>query len=376
MKLYEYEAKALIAAVGVGTPIGSLWSAPDPGRRFPVAVKAQVLEGGRGKRGGVRFAATSEELQEAVRDLNHGTADLRAADALLVEEKLTVERELYLAFTVDRSVPGGVSLVAAPRGGVDVEEVAKVTRLVIPLFLWHQQVPRFAIHDVARLWKLPIDTRFETLLNALWQLFREQDCLLLEINPLALVDGGAMVALDARIEVDDAARFRHPEWQVRQEGTPFEIECRRYGAVAAQMAGEVAIITSGAGLGMATLDLVGSVGARAACLVDLGGSVFQPSGRVRRIVQQVCDLRPDVILVNGYLQLASWEALATEIAEGMRGRLASTRVVVRCAGNEQEPARRILEGQGATVTADLREAFEMIPAVGVGRPTPTVQGVP
>lgn len=367
MRLYEYEAKSLLAAAGISIPSGGRWPLENSELHFPVVVKAQLLEGGRGKRGGVHFVSSLDEVPSSVLALSRGSAELRAADTILVEEKVQVQRELYLAFSVDRGVVGGVSLLAAREGGVDVEEHARHDGLRVPVALWNRRLPQFVVREVARYWDLPADDPLGDLLNNLWHVFQVHDCLLLEINPLGRDSQGNLVALDARVEVDDAARYRHPEWPSRPEGTRFEVACRELGAVAVEMSGDVAIITSGAGLGMATLDLITALGCTTSCLVDLGGAVFAPDAIVRRIVDRVCDLQPSVILINCFLQLASWQALATEIAEGLKGRLPGTRVIARCSGHEQDVARNILESLGVVVTTSLLDACRETMGLSAGK---------
>jgi succinyl-CoA synthetase beta subunit len=355
VRLYEHEAKALIAAGGVAVPAGAMWpDAAATNLAFPVAVKAQLPEGGRGKRGGVRFTSSAGELERAVHELQGGSAELPAAEAVLVEERLDVERELYVAVLVDRRSPSGVSLLAAAEGGVDVEQRAGGELLRVPLSPGSERLPSFAVRDVAALWRLPVEP-VEEVLAALWVAFRTHDCLLLEVNPLACLPGGRLVALDARAEVDDDARFRHGDWPSRAEGTPFEAGCRRLGVVASELAGDIAVMTSGAGLGMATLDLVTRAGGRAACVIDLGGVVFRPGGIVRHVVELVGARRPRALLVNCFLQLAELEPLAHELAAGMRA-APPMQVVVRAAGRGAVAGRSILEEAGAEVMVELAAA--------------------
>jgi len=373
LRLYEYEAKTLLTSAGIEVPAGSLWRPTNGHYDFPAVVKAQVLEGGRGKRGGVKFVTSQHDLMEAVSVLEQGSEQLPPAQTVLVEEQILVERELYLAFAVDRGSRSGVSILAAQSGGVEVENNSGAGRTLIPLDLWCSDLPTFVIREIARVLGECADENLATFLNSAWTLFRAHDCSLLEINPLGRTLEGHLIALDARVELDDAARFRHEEWPTRYLGTPFEIGCQGLGAVAVEMTGDIAIVTSGAGLGMATLDLVTTVGGEAACLVDLGGSVFRPDRVIRRIVDHVCDLTPGTILINAFLQLASWDALALEIVEGLKGRIADTPVVVRCVGGEAGSARRLLESVGIHVTADFEEACRA--AVGrVKTPVPARSG--
>jgi succinyl-CoA synthetase beta subunit len=362
VKLYEHEGKALLAAGGVAVPAGGLWPGQLGRVGFPAVVKAQLLEGGRGKRGGVRFAATSDELVAAAQALLDGSADLPPAAAVWVEERLDIERELYLAFAVDRSSASGVGLVAVRTGGVDVEDHAErdALRLAVPALA--DTLPAYIGRVVAEHLGLQ-HARMAPLLDELWRLFCMHDCLLLEVNPLAVTRDGRLVALDARIETDEAARFRHREWPERFEGTRFEIACRKLGVVAGELDGDVAVVTSGAGLGMATLDLVTRAGGRPACLVDLGGAVFRPEGIVQQIVRLIVELKPRVILVNSFLQVASFESVAVELAAGL-GQPDRPRLVVRAAGRHMGGSQALLEAVGGRLYVDVDEACR--DAAGVG----------
>jgi succinyl-CoA synthetase beta subunit len=355
VKLYEHEAKAMLAAAGVPVPCGALWpleTAPAP---FPLVVKTQLLGGGRGKRGGVRFAATQDELDAAVAALVAGSDRLPPADAVLVEERVAVEHELYLAFATDRDTSTGASLLAIRAGGVDVESHG-ADALRLPLHPLIERLPGWVARAAADTWGMSVTPELRGLLDALWGLFRREDCVLLEVNPLGVDAAGRLVAIDARVELDGAALFRHPAHTPRHGGTALEAGCDAVGVVATELGGDIAILTSGAGLGMATLDLVTDAGATAACVVDLGGAVFRPAGIVSEVVRMVADLRPRAILVNCLLQLASFEDLADELANGLRGAAPDAALVVRCAPEHREIAAEALDAFSPAVHEDLAEA--------------------
>lgn len=370
MKLYEHEAKAILTMGGIAVPRGHLWPKVN-GLAYPVAVKAQLLEGGRGKRGGVVFADTTEEVEQLAEALFAGSRELPSASVVLVEEQLAHERELYVAFTVDRGGRSGISLLTLGAGGVNVEDgTSDVRRVPVPTLT--QRLPGYVIREAAASLEIEADLALETLLNACFQLFVYHDCLLLEINPLAVLADGRLVALDARIEVDDAALFRHVEWPHRVEGTVFETACRELGAVASEIdpRGHVAVVTSGAGLGMATLDLVHHAGGRARCVIDLGGLVFHPEDVVGRVIEMVAGLEPRVILVNCFLQLASLDRLAAELLVGLAASEFTAPVVIRADGPDGERVRAGLEDENVTVFTDIdaacRAAVEASAAVTLG----------
>jgi succinyl-CoA synthetase beta subunit len=356
VRLYEYEGKRLLAQYGVRVPDGCLWPVDGAAVDYPAVAKAQLLEGGRGKRGGVIEVAGPDDAQAAVTAMLRGLPSLAPAGAVLVEKRLEIERELYVALLVDRASRAPL-LLAIARGGVDVEEVdaSAISRLGLD--------PRAggigdAAATVRETLDLPpeFDAKVEMLLSSLWSLFREQDCLLLEINPLVVTGDAELVAADVRVEVDDAARWRHTNWPAAREGSAFELRCAELGAAATELDGEIAIMTSGAGLGLATLDSVVAHGGRARCVVDLGGSVFGDAETLARIVGSAWRLRPRVLLFNFFLQIARCDVLAEGIFAAVRAQLIDCPVSVRLRGRNAAEAERILKPLDFYVTEDFRDA--------------------
>jgi succinyl-CoA synthetase beta subunit len=355
MRLYEYEAKERLCAYGIEIPTGFLW--PGPGAvRYPVVAKAQILEGGRGKRGGVVTAADDREVRIAAESLLRGSHSLAAAAAVLVEEKLEVEREMYVGLLLDRDARSPTLLVC-PEGGQEVEAIERrrFWRLdVDPVGGLSGRVVRKVVAA------LQLDV-YQTealgdLLSSLWRFFRADDCLLVEVNPLVLTISGKLLAADAHVILDDSARWRHSGWPAPREGSDFERRCAELGAAATELDGDIAIITSGAGLGMATVDLVTALGGRARCFVDLGGAVFRESGAIAEIVSLTCSLRPRVLLVNCFLQLARCDVVAAGIAEGVQSWENEPYNVVRMRGRHFDEARSILASSNCLLTQDLHLA--------------------
>jgi succinyl-CoA synthetase beta subunit len=357
LRLYEYEGKALLAQHGVAVPRGAVW--PElPDTAGPLVVKAQILGGGRGKQGGIRFVSGTKTCSAEVKALMGSRLGEQTVEKVYVEERLAIERELYVAITVDRE-RWSTLLLASARGGVDIDDVPddEMTRLSIDPSLGLRP---FALRHVTGRLGLTGDvaTRVAATIRGAYDAFSIAEAELVEINPLVVTADGRVVAADAKVVLDDAATFRHPERPTEpREGTAFERECASRGTVGVEMDGDVATIVSGAGLMMATIDLLGAAGVRLRAAVDLGGTAFG-SPALPDVVRAVIDLSPKVILINAFFNLAFCDVLARGIAEGFRGRSYQGRVVVRLRGRNLLEAKAILRPLGFTLFDDLPGAIE------------------
>lgn len=359
MILYEHEAKSLLARHGVAVPAGGLYpqlpGLPSPAA--PLVAKIQIQEGKRGKRGGIRVVWSPVELDKAVAELRAGSDLLPPATSILVEQMVSGRREIYLALMVDRDA-GYPVLLVSPSGGVDVEaDPASVTRF--PLSILAEQVPDEVTQAAgATLGGAPV-AGLDRLLAGLWSCFRAEECLLLEVNPCVETEDGALVALDAKITIDDNARHHR---QVRHAGpdsrTRFEAECSAVGVSATELSGDIAIIVSGAGLAMATLDAVAAMGGRARCVVDLGYSTLHSGADLRRVLELVYELDGRVVLVNGFLQMASCAELATAIVSVAQAHPAGPGLVARLAGNDSVAAQTAVLEAGGRVARGVVDACQ------------------
>lgn len=357
MNLTEHQGKTLFARHGVPVPRGGLWGDPalaDLG--FPLIAKTQILSGGRGKRGGVRIVSSPEELAHAAATFMAGTALLPPALGVIAEEVLEIRREHFLSVVVDRERRAPL-LIAHPDGGVEVESqmAAGFLRIEIrpSVGITPEDVRAVTEHlgfsgDLA--------VQLASVIGALWRVFQREDCLLAEINPLVVTASGRLLAADARVVVDDAAAPRHPDWPRNVEGTDFEKAVSATGAVGTELDGDVAIVTSGAGLGMCTMDLVAATGSRPSCLIDLGGVVFRGAAALGEALACTAALRPRVVFVNVFLQAARCDDLALGLlAAG--DRLRDQRIVMRLRGLRAAEARALLADRDVFVTEDLGEAL-------------------
>jgi len=363
VNLTEEQGKTLFARYGVPVPRGALWGDLRlPEMEFPLIAKTQILSGRRGKRGGVRIVASIGDLDEAVARFMEGTDLLPAALGVLVEEKLDIEREHYIAVVVDRERRVPV-LIAHRDGGVEIEAQAASGFLRIEMRPSVGITPTDVQAVIAHLGLVgERATQLAAVVAALWQVFEQEDCLLAEINPLVVTASGRVVAADARVVVDDSAARRHLDWPKNETGTEFEKAVSAAGAVGTELDGDVAIVTSGAGLGMSTLDLVAATGIRASCLVDLAGVVFQGAAALGQVFACTAGLRPRVLFVNAFLQAAPCDDLALGFLAA-RDQLRHQRIVMRLRGRRAEQARALLADHDVFVTEDLHAALAEVTAV-------------
>ena len=266
MKLLEYEAKQILAAGGVPVPRSFIATAKP--EFLPAVVKSQVPTGGRGKAGGVVVARTDDEYDEALQKIPTISIKGFTPKTLLAEELVAINRELYLSLLIDKKT-ATITLMAHANGGVEVEENEADSYL-------RRTIDEHADFDaigqeLADYYNLPEQTfALQELVEKLRKLFTKQDALLLEINPLIVTRDGELVAGDCKMECDDAAAFRHPDWQHEAEKTEVNF-------VTLNPKGTVATIANGAGLAMATVDAVADAGLSPANFLDIGGGASEAS---------------------------------------------------------------------------------------------------
>ena len=375
MKVHEYQAKSLLAAGGVPVPEGGVALTPPEARRTAAGlggrsvVKAQVHAGGRGKAGGIRLVsspAEAEEVAEAMLGTRLVTSQTGPegvpVNAVLVEEALQVERELYLGMVID-GASGRVVVMASESGGMDIEEVAEETperllRVAVDptLGLLPYQARRLAYGlNVQRQLVRPITT----LVGDLYRVFEDNDCSLAEINPLVITGDGRALAADAKLSFDDDALFKHPEVRrLRDEAQeePLEAEAREHGISFVKLDGDVGCIINGAGLAMATMDVIGAAGASPANFLDVGGSADEDKvAHALRII--LSDPSVSRVLVNIFGGILRCDVVARGIlmtAEAMPDRVRP--MVVRMRGTNAREAREVLAGSSLDVT--LVDDFE------------------
>lgn len=378
MKLLEYQAKEIFRRYDIPTPRSEVAESPKGAREIaerlgPVAIKAQLPVGGRGKAGGIKFAESPEEAEKIAGGLLGSRIKDIEIKKVLVEEKLDIKDELYLGVTVDRKNRCYVVL-ASSEGGVDIEEVAEET----PEKIVKQMIdPLLGIRDyhcrsVAK--RLGYSGReMNDLAGFIRKLYRvafEMDAELTEINPLALTEEG-FIAADARLNIDNNALFRHPNIaEIQREGELSEFsareqEARTLGLTYVELDGDIGVIGNGAGLTMATLDSVTLLGGKPANFLDLGGGA-SPERIETAVTFVIKDPRVKTVFVNILGGITKCDDTALGIIETRR-RLGSEKpIVVRMMGTNEEEGKRLLKEAEIETLDTMEEAAERAVALAGG----------
>lgn len=357
MKFYEYRAKEVFRAYGIAVPEGRVVQRVDEVQAppLPAAVKAQVLTGGRMKAGGVTFAETEEEARRAVGEILAMEIRGEAVRRVLLEERLDIDRELYLSLTLDRSARAPL-LIASPDGGVDIEEVPeeRILRAPVPPLLGLQP---YVLRRLTKALELPraLHASVRETAEALYRLFKEEDAELAEINPLVVTRDGRLVAGDAKLVLEDNALYRHPAYQeMEQDLTPLEREARERGIAFVQLGGDIGVIANGAGLTMATMDALHLEGGAPGVFLDLGGT--DDAEIVKDAFLLMLKAEPRVILLNIFGGITKCDTVAMGVREAAEVSERSIPIVARIRGVNEEAARELLREAGMTAVLDMDEA--------------------
>jgi succinyl-CoA synthetase beta subunit len=388
MNVHEFQAKALLKRYGVAVPNGREVTSPEDAEAAAkelggtCVVKAQIHAGGRGKAGGVKVCKTPAEAKDFARSLlgrrlvTHQTGpEGREVKRLLAEEARDIDRELYVGMVVDRGT-GQVAMMASAEGGVEIEEVAarspeKILRETIDPAAGFQA---FQARNLAFGIGVPKASigKAVAFMTALYRAFMEWDASMAEINPLVLTKQGDLLALDAKMGFDDNALFRHPDvadMRDLAEEAPAEVEASKYGLNFIKLDGNIGCMVNGAGLAMATMDIIQLYGGRPANFLDVGGSASQEAvGNAFRIL--VSDPNVRAVLINIFGGIARTD----RIARGVVGAISDlgevpVPVVVRLEGTNVEEGRRILrEAPFEFIVAEhMADAAEKVVAAAGGR---------
>jgi len=364
MKLHEYQAKELFAAYGIPVQRGAVIEAAEQvgglTLTYPVVLKAQVLVGGRGKAGGVKLAAKAAEAVQHAGSILGMSIKGERVDRLLVAEAADIQREYYLAFIVDRAARA-LTAIASAAGGIDIEEVARTTperiaREAIDPYLGFQP---FHARGLGRTLGLSGGAlaEFVAIATALYRLCIGEDAELAEINPLAVTPAG-LLAVDAKLILDDNAAFRHPSRPANEELTALEREARESGLSYVELDGDIAIIGNGAGLVMSTLDIVGHYGGAPANFLDVGGGASEAN------MQQAIGIvlrKPGIRTL--FVNIFGGITRCDDIARGIVSTPAPVPMVVRLTGTNEEEGRTILEAAGVHAFLDPEEAAQRVVAI-------------
>jgi succinyl-CoA synthetase beta subunit len=381
LNIHEYQAKEILARYGVKIPKGrvalNLREAEAVAREIgpgPFVIKAQVHAGGRGKAGGVRIASDLSEVGGIARGM-FGTKLItpqtgpqgKPVSRVLVEGGVAIARELYLGVTIDRAL-GKVVVIGSPDGGMEIEEVSarspeKIHKVIVEPGCGFNSFQGRKIAMALGLEGANIG-KGAAIVCALERAFRENDCSLAEINPLVLTTGGDLVALDAKMNIDDNALYRHPDLMalrdVEQED-PRDVEASKLNLNFVNLPGNIGCIVNGAGLGMATLDILRYYGGQPANFLDAG------AGGTKELIQNaftVLNSDPKIkgILINMFGGITRCDSYAQGIVDAIREKPLTVPLVVRMEGTNKELGQKILAESGLDIIfgSDMKEATQKI----------------
>ena len=373
MKLFEFEAKTILRQYGIDTPMGAVASDPREAEEVvkklgkPAVLKSQVLVSGRGKSGGILFAQNPDEARQVAANLIGSRIKGISVGSILVEEKVAIATEFYASVTVDRQARKYVVL-ASTIGGIDIEQVAsaspeKISRYrVDSLYGFSEHEARNMLTPFSELSKDDA-ARFSAVLHTLYNVALDHDAELVEINPLARITSGGFMACDARIILDDNALFRHPEFEERRasetESTPLETEARKQKLAYVDLDGDIGIVGNGAGLVMATLDLVQYFGGKPANFLDIGGGAS--AEHIKKAITLVMS-KPEVraVLLNIMAGVTRCDVVARGVIEALNESPIKKPMAVRMIGTNEEEGTRILNQAGIHTGTNMEEAIRKV----------------
>ena len=384
MKVHEYQAKQILSEAGIPVPRGGMAGAPDEAASIAsdlggnVVVKAQVHAGGRGKAGGIKVVSNPHEARSAAQDLiganlvthqtGPGGVPIRA---VLVEEALEVDRELYISIVVD-SAGQGVVAIASEAGGMAIEEVAertpeKIVRVPIDPGLGLRPYQARKIASSMNVSSSQLRS-VSSIMSNLYDMFVDRDCSLVEINPLVVTKDGRLLAADAKIDFDDDALFRHPDLRDLhdpEQEDELEAKAGEFGVSYVKLDGDVGCMVNGAGLAMATMDVTFGVGAVPANFLDVGGSADEEKvSQALKII--LSDESVDKVLVNIFGGILRCDVVARGVL--MAAKEADREMppmVVRMLGTNADEGRRLLDESALEVIIvdDLNQAADALKAL-------------
>ncbi len=377
MKLHEYQSKRVFAQYGVPIPPGKVATTPEEveaiAREFggPVAVKAQVLVGGRGKAGGIKLARTPGEAREVAKTILQMTIKGLPVRKVLVDPAVDIAHEIYLGITNDRAAKRPV-LMASSEGGVDIEEVArrspeKIAKVHIHPLLGLQA---YQVRDVALRIDLPREQwrAFTKVAFGLWKAYQASDATLAEINPLVITAQGDLLALDGKMIVDDNALYRHPDLAEMRDldaEDPTEVEARRYGLSFIKLDGDIGCMVNGAGLAMATMDIIKLYGGEPANFLDIGGgATAEKVAAAFRLI--LADPKVKAVLINIFGGITRGDEVARGILQAMEEVKPEVPMVVRLVGTNAEEGLALLQDADMMTAQTLAEAAQKAVQVAKG----------
>lgn len=368
MKLYEYMGKELFAQYGIPLPDARVASTPEEAQKAaeqigPVVIKSQVLAGKRGKAGGIGFADTPEEARKEADRLLQMEIGGYPVERVLVESKVQIDQEYYLSITIDGALRSPVVL-ASLEGGMDIEEVPEDLIVKYPLDVTVGMKPFIAREICRRLGlKGTLAKEFGSLLDKLYRLFCGRDAELVEINPL-VVSGEKLLAADAKVTIDDDALFRQKDLPYVEERTDLEKKAHDLGLAYVELEGDIAVMANGAGMAMATLDMIHYYGGRPANFLDAGGGAGVE--QTARALELLLATEPRVIMINIFGGITRCDDVANAFATVKKEKGITIPVVFRLVGTNEEEGRKILEQTGVDAYPTMQETAQKAVGLAAG----------
>ncbi len=361
MKLHEHQAKEIFARYGLPVPEGKVAFTLKEARQvaeelgsFPLVVKAQVHCGGRGKAGGVKIVKDMDELLQAVEGMlgkvlkTFQCPDGKPVSRVWIERATDIDREFYLSITLDRARSKPV-IMASAAGGMEIEEIAKENPEAILIEEIDPELGLMPYQARKLAFKLGLPVKeFSKMTLTLYRIYSELDASLVEINPLVLDRGGNLIALDAKLDVDDNALFRHRDIEEMEDKTqisPLEVEAKKYGLNYIKLSGNIGCMVNGAGLAMATMDIVKLAGGEPANFLDVGGGAnVEQIANAFRILMADEDVK--AVFINIFGGILRCDRLAQGLVEAGKMVELNVPIVVRMEGTNVEEGKRILSESG------------------------------
>ena len=372
MKLFEFEAKNILTGYGIPIPKGNIASNSDEAEATareigkPAVLKAQIPVSGRGKAGGIMFASDATEAKNIASNLIGSTINGSIVGSLLVEEKIDIVEQFYASVAIDRQARTYI-ILASTSGGIDIEEIALASPEKISRH-WVDPAAGFGRTEAMEMisgFNINKDdaTKFAAIIDTLYKVAMDYDAELVEVNPLAKTASGEFIAADARIIVDDNALFRHPEFKdrssLRVDDTPREAEARQQKLAYVDLSGDIGVIGNGAGLVMATMDLVHLFGGKPANFLDIGGGA--QAEIIRRGVMLVMS-KPEVkaVVINILGGITRCDIVGQGIIDALNESAVKKPIAVRMIGTNEEEGIQILHQAGVHVYSNMEEAVEEV----------------
>jgi succinyl-CoA synthetase beta subunit len=371
MKLHEYQAKGLLKEHGIPVPDGRAAATAEEAQSIaaeigcPVMVKAQVLVGGRGKAGGVKLAKSPAEARALARDIIGMSIKGIEVKQVLIAQAVDIASEFYVSLTIDRAARA-VQCIASASGGMEIEKVAakqpeKIVRFTVEPGTGLSRAKHFA--ELARAFGSSADQAW-TIVQGMYALFMEKDCSLVEINPCALTRQGRLVAADAKVIFDDSALYKHPEleaYRSPEEYSAEEMDARSNGLSYVSLDGTIGCIVNGAGLSMATMDLIKYFGGSPANFLDVGGS-SNPEKVLNALRIILGNPRVQAILINIFGGITRCDDIARGILMAKEKLSIGVPLVIRLIGTNEKEGRELLSAAGTAAYDDLTEAVKGVVA--------------